>query len=336
MTNPVRIGLIGTGRIGQVHAMSIAGTPGAELTWVCDPFIEGAQKVSEQYAGKVTADPAEVFASGEVDAVVIASPTATHVDLINAAIDAGVHALCEKPIDLDINRVNELWPKAKAAKVTIALGFNRRFDPQFAEIQERVTAGEIGTLEQLTIISRDPAPAPKAYIEVSGGIFRDMTIHDFDMARFFVPDIVEVSAQGANSFSDDIKSVGDFDSVVVTMKGANNELVTIINSRHSSYGYDQRLEAFGSTGMLYAHNVAPTTVAKYSGVEVESRKPYMEFFLERYEHAYRQELVEFIEGIRTGKMINPTFDDGRAALILADAALESATTGKSVKVDLSK
>lgn len=336
MTKPVRIGLIGTGRIGAVHAMSIAGTPAAELTWVCDPFIEGAKKIAEQYGGKVTADPAEVFASGEVDAVVIASPTATHVDLINAAIDAGVHTLCEKPIDLDINRVNELWPKAKAAKVTIALGFNRRFDPQFAEINERVAAGEVGTLEQLTIISRDPAPAPKAYIEVSGGIFRDMTIHDFDMARFFVPNIVEVSAQGANSFSDDIKSVGDFDSVVVTMKGSNNELITIINSRHSSFGYDQRLEAFGSTGMLYAHNVAPTTVAKYSGVEVESRKPYMEFFLERYEHAYRQELVDFIEGIRTGAMTNPTFDDGRAALILADAALESATTGKSVKVDLGK
>lgn len=333
--NKIRIGLIGTGRIGQVHAATVAASANAELTWVCDVFVEGAEKTAAQYGGKVTSDPAVVFASGEVDAVIVASPTSTHVDLISQAIDAGVHVLCEKPIDLDITRVDALRAKAASATIKIALGFNRRFDQQFSEIQKRVAAGEIGNLEQVTIISRDPAPAPKAYLEVSGGIFRDMTIHDFDMARFFVPNITEVTAVGANSFSDDIKSIGDFDSVVVTLKGANNELVSITNSRHASYGYDQRLEAFGSKGALLATNVAPTTVKLYNDSVVEARAPYMEFFLERYAYAYSHELEQFILSIANGEVLNPTFEDGRAALILADAAQLSAETGKTVKVDLS-
>ncbi|MEY4262985.1 MAG: hypothetical protein RLY88_693 [Actinomycetota bacterium] len=332
----VRIGLLGTGRIGLVHAISIAENPNAEITYVADVFEEGAKKFAAQYGGKYTTNTADVFASGEVDAVVVASPTPTHVDLINAAIDAGVHVLCEKPIDLDIARVDALREKANTAKVNIALGFNRRFDQQFNEIHARTAAGEIGTLEQLTIISRDPGPAPKAYLEVSGGIFRDMTIHDFDMARFFVPNIVEVTAIGANSFSQDIKDLGDYDSVTVTLRGDNNELVTIVNSRHASYGYDQRLEAFGSEGALLATNVSPTTVKLYNNKTVEGRNPYMEQFLERYAFSYRRELALFIEGIQTGKNLNPTYEDGRAALLIADAATESAKTGKSIKIDLSK
>lgn len=332
MSDKYRVGLIGTGRIGQVHAGSISDNPQAELTWVCDPFIEGAEKIAAEYGGKITANSDEVFASGEVDVVIVASPTPTHVDLINDAIDAGVHVLCEKPIDLDIARVDSLRKKAADAKTMIALGFNRRFDPQFEEIHTRVKGGELGTLEQLTIMSRDPAPAPQAYIAVSGGIFRDMTIHDFDMARYFVPDIVEVCAMGANAFSDYIKEEGDFDSAVVTLRGANNELINIINSRHASYGYDQRLEAFGSKGMLYAQNVGETTVQKYGGDVVEARSPYSEFFLERYAISYRRELDLLFSSIREGSLRNPSFEDGRAALILANAALESAQTGKVVDV----
>ncbi|MEY4437413.1 MAG: hypothetical protein RL100_877 [Actinomycetota bacterium] len=332
----VRIGLLGTGRIGQVHAISISENPNVELTYVADVFVDGAKKFSEQYGGKFTADPAEVFASGEVDAVVVAAPTPTHVDLISAAIDAGVHVLCEKPIDLDIARVDSLREKANAAKTIVALGFNRRFDQQFNEIHARTQAGEIGNLEQLTIISRDPSPAPKAYLEVSGGIFRDQTIHDFDMARFFIPEIIEVSAMGANSFSDEIRDLGDYDSAVITLRGSKNELVTIINSRHASYGYDQRLEAFGSKGALLATNVSPTTVKLYNDETVEGRNPYMNFFLERYAFSYRRELELFVEGIQTGKNLNPSFEDGRAALIIADAATESAKTGKPIKVDLKK
>ncbi len=242
--------------------------------------------------------------------------------------------LCEKPIDLDIANVERLRAKANASKIIIALGFNRRFDQQFAEIHERVLAGEIGHLEQLTIISRDPAPAGKDYLAVSGGIFRDMTIHDLDMARFFVPNIVSVYAAGANTFSQDIKDLGDYDSAVVTLRGSNNELISITNSRHAAYGYDQRLEAFGDKGALLATNVAHTTVKKYSADSVEARKPYLDFFLERYAFSYRNELALFIQSISTGETLNPTFDDGRAALILADAATESARTGKTIAVNL--
>lgn len=330
----IRIGLIGAGRIGIVHSGSIVDTKGAELTWVCDPFVENAQKLGDKYGAKVSSDPIEVINSGEIDAILIASPTPTHVDLIDAGIDAGLHIMCEKPIDLDINRVEKLRDKANSANVNISLGFNRRFHPQFETINNRVKAGDIGNLEQLIITSRDPGPAPQAYIAVSGGIFRDMTIHDFDMARYFIPRIVEVSATGANSFCDYIAEENDFDSVTVTMKGANNELVTIINSRRANYGYDQRLEAFGSEGMLIASNVTPTTVQHFNASHAEQRESYIDNFLELYAVSYRRELALFVEGVRTGKQLTPTFDDGRAALILADAAHESAHTGKSVKVDV--
>ena len=232
------------------------------------------------------------------------------------------------------NAFDAMLEKANSAKTNVSLGFNRRFDPNFESIHQRVQAGEVGTLEQLVITSRDPGPAPREYIAVSGGIFRDMTIHDFDMARYFVPNIVEVTARGANTFCDYIKDEDDFDSVNVVMRGSNDELITIINSRHASYGYDQRLEAFGSKGALLATNVSPTTVKLYNDVTVEGRNPYMNFFLERYAFSYARELELFVEGIQTGKNNNPTFDDGRAALILADAATESAKTGKAVKVNL--
>lgn len=333
MTDTFRVGLIGTGRIGLVHAGSIADTKGAELSYIADPFVDGAHKLAAEFGGKVTDNPLELLNSGEVDVVVIASPTPTHVDLISAAIDAGVHALCEKPIDLDIARADALREKVATAKTHVALGFNRRFHPQFAEINARVAAGEIGALEQLTIISRDPGEPPASYIAVSGGIFRDMTIHDFDMARFFLPNIVEVSAQGSNSFSEPIKGEGDFDSAVVTLRGANDELVTIINSRRAAYGYDQRLEAFGSNGALFAQNVTRTTVEKYGAEEVGGAKgPFIENFLELYAVSYRSELQLFLEGIRAGAVHNPDFEDGRKALILANAAQQSAETGQVVDV----
>ena len=334
MTQKIRIGLIGTGRIGQVHAASIADSKLFELTYIADTFIAGAERMSQQYGGKVTDDPEVLLTSGEVDAILIASPTPTHVGLIRRGIELGIHVLCEKPIDLDIARVDELRQAAAGAKTVIALGFNRRFDPNFAAVQARVAAGELGKLEQLIIISRDPAPAPQEYIAVSGGIFRDMTIHDFDMARFFIPNIVEVSATGTNSFCDYIKAENDFDNVTVTMRGANEEIVTIINSRHASFGYDQRIEAFGEAGMLVASNVQANTVRAYKADSVETSDPYPNFFLERYAEAYRRELNDFGQSIMTGNVTNPTYEDGRAALVLADAALESALTGKAVKVSL--
>ncbi|ROS23492.1 myo-inositol 2-dehydrogenase/D-chiro-inositol 1-dehydrogenase [Rathayibacter sp. PhB127] len=331
---PLRFGLIGTGRIGQVHAANIAADPEATLAWVCDPFVDGANAVAARYGGTVTTDAAEMFASGEIDAVLIASPTATHVDLLEAAISAGIPALCEKPIDLDIARVDALLPRVTSSGVAIALGFNRRFDPAFAEARARVAAGEIGALEQLSIISRDPAAPPAAYIGVSGGIFRDMTIHDFDMARFFLPDIVEVTATGTTTFDPGAREHGDFDTAVVTLRSASGALVSITNSRHSSVGYDQRIEAFGADGSIEVANALTSLVSVSNGTSVQAKPPYQDFFLERYSVAYRAELSEFIKLARGQESTSPTFADGRAALVLADAAARSAVERVSVSVEL--
>ncbi|MGW9020514.1 inositol 2-dehydrogenase [Leucobacter chromiiresistens] len=333
---PVRIGLVGTGRIGQVHAASIAASPEAVLSWVADPFIAGASAVAERYGAIATESAERLIASGEVDAILIASPTPTHVGLIEASVRAGLPVLCEKPIDLDIARVDALRPLVAASGVPVALGFNRRFDPNHASARARVRAGEIGALEQLLIISRDPAAPPAEYIGVSGGIFRDMTIHDFDMARFFTGDdrIVAVSATGTRTFDAGAREHGDFDTAVVTLQTESGAIVTIVNSRHSAIGYDQRMEAFGATGMLQVGNPQQNTVVLSNGDAVEARPPYPEFFLERYATAYAAELGEFVRLVRGEPSTSPTFDDGRAALILADAAQRSAETGATVGVEL--
>lgn len=336
MTNsPLRFGLIGTGRIGLVHAASIAASANTTLSWVCDPFIEGAKTTAADYGGRVTDSAEELFASGEVDAVLIASPTATHVDLIAAAIDAGIPALCEKPIDLDITRVDSLRARVASSGVPIALGFNRRFDEGFAEARARVMAGEIGALEQLSIISRDPSAPPAAYVAVSGGIFRDMTIHDFDMARFFVPDIEEVTAFGTRTFDPGAREHGDFDTAVTVLRAASGAIVTITNSRHSAVGYDQRIEAFGAEGMLQVANQGTSLVSLSTSTTVEGKPPYRNFFLERYAGAYAAELEEFVKLARGEKSTSPTFEDGRAALLLADAAQRSAEQHVAVTVDFS-
>lgn len=332
---PLRIGLIGTGRIGQVHAASIHANPDTELTLTADPFIESAENVASRYGGRAVPSPGEIFSSGIIDAVLIASPTATHVDLIADSVNTGIPALCEKPIDLDINRVEALRPIVRDSGVPVALGFNRRFDPGFADARARVAAGEIGHLEQLSIISRDPSAPPADYVKVSGGIFRDMTIHDFDMARFFLPNIVEVRAIGSRLFDEGAGEHGDFDTALTILRADNGAQVTITNSRHSAIGYDQRIEAFGAKGILQVAN-SPTSLVSLSTREhVESKPPYQEFFLERYAQAYAAELSEFVALVRGQGATSPTFEDGRAALILADAAQRSATEGTTIAVDLS-
>ncbi|MCU1403793.1 MAG: putative myo-inositol dehydrogenase [Glaciihabitans sp.] len=332
--HPLRFGLIGTGRIGQVHAASIAADPGAELAWIADVFVEGARTTAARYGGKATDDVNELLVSGAVDALLVASPTPTHTDLISRAVEAGIPVLCEKPIDLDIDRVEELRPRVNASGVAVAIGFNRRFDPAFASVRARVEAGEIGALEQLAIISRDPSAPPADYVGVSGGIFRDMTIHDFDMARFFLPDIVEVTAVGSTLFDAGARTHGDFDTATTVLRSSTGATVSITNSRHSAVGYDQRLEAFGARGMLQVAN-AGTSLVSFSGASiVEARPPYQDFFLERYAEAYAAELREFIKLARGEASTSPSFDDGRAALILADAAQRSATEHIVVAVDL--
>ncbi len=328
----LRIGVIGAGRIGIVHSASVNDTAGAEIALIADAVEESAAKLASQYGAKHTTNIDDVFTKGDVDAIIVGSPTATHVDLISRAIDAGIHVLCEKPVDLDINRANSIKEKVAKAKTNVSIGFNRRFDPNFAAVHARVKAGELGNLEQLILTSRDPAPPPQAYIAISGGIFRDQVIHDFDIARFFVGEIAEVSTFATNAFSSEIKAEGDFDTAVTNLRSVDGKLVSIINSRHASYGYDQRLEAFGEKGMLQFSNLTPTTIKSFKAGHSEQADPYLDFFLERYAASYRKELALFIESIETGKQLNPSYEDGCKALILADAATESAKTGKVLKL----
>jgi myo-inositol 2-dehydrogenase/D-chiro-inositol 1-dehydrogenase len=328
----VRLALIGCGRIGRVHADSIDVHPRAELAYVYDPVEDAAREVGSRFGAPWGTDVDAVFDDASVDAVVVASPTPTHVDFLTRAVRAGKAVLCEKPIDLDLARVDACRAEIGALADRVMVGFNRRFDPSFRDIRTRVAAGEIGTLEQLTIISRDPAPPPVAYVAVSGGLFRDMTIHDFDMVRYLLGEVVEVIATGANLISDEIEATGDIDSAVVVLRGADGGLCSITNSRRCAFGYDQRLEAFGERGMLSAANQLPTSV-RFSGAEhTEVAAPYHNFFLDRYTPAYRAEMDHFVTAVETGSVPSPGFDDGRAALVLADAANESLRTGTTVKV----
>jgi myo-inositol 2-dehydrogenase/D-chiro-inositol 1-dehydrogenase len=326
-------GLFGAGRIGRVHADSLAVHPRAELATVYDPIEAAALEVATRLGATATGDANAILDDPGIDAVIIASPTPTHVDLLTASVRAGKAVLCEKPIDLDLARVDACWTQIESKNATIMVGFNRRFDTSFADMRDRVARGEIGRLEQLIITSRDPAPAPAAYIASSGGLFRDMTIHDFDLARFFLGEVVEVQAMAANLIEPYIAEAGDVDSAMVLLRGAGGELCQIVNSRRCSFGYDQRLEAFGAEAMLTAGNQTATSV-RWSGASgTETAAPYLNFFLDRYAPAYRAELDHLITCVEQGLPPSPGFADGRAALVLADAANESLKTGRAVRID---
>jgi len=322
----LNIAVIGAGRIGHVHAKTIAAHPGATLALVADPFGDAAQKLAEVYGARHTTDVDSVFTDEGVDAVVIGSPTPLHIPHLLAAAKAGKAVLCEKPIALDMKDVEAARDELNAVSVPVMFGFNRRFDPSFAAVHAQLEEGKIGGLENLLIISRDPSAPPAEYVKVSGGIFRDMTIHDFDMARFFLGDIVEVHAY------EEIREAGDFDAAVVTLKNADGVVATIVNNRKCSAGYDQRLEAQGSTGTLNADNIRATTVRLSNAEVTDAAEPYLDFFLQRYADAYRIELTAFIDAVVAGTKPTPSIDDAIEALRLAEAATESAKTGKPVSL----
>ncbi|QPR40946.1 inositol 2-dehydrogenase [Brevibacterium casei] len=329
----LRFGLIGTGRIGKVHAANIAALPETTLSRVADPYLAGAQAMADEHGAIASADPLEAIGAGDLDAVIIASPTSTHADLIAAAIEARIPILCEKPIDLDIARVDELAPTVEESEVPFAVGFNRRFDRSFAAARERLLDGDIGELEQLSIISRDPAPPTIENLRTTGGIFRDQTIHDFDMARFFAPDIVEVFATGSQLFDEGAADLNDFDTAMVVMRTAGGAQISITNSRHSAIGYDQRIEVFGGRGMLEVGNAGTSLVRYSNSSSVQAGSPFQHFFLERYADAYIDELREFCKLVRGERSRCSTFEDGREALVLANAAELSAREGRAVKID---
>jgi len=262
-----------------------------------------------------------------IDAVIIGTPTTTHYDLIHAAAAAGKAIFCEKPIDLSVARIHDCLAAVEKAGVPFMTAFNRRFDPNFAHLQAQIEAQVIGNVELVTILSRDPSPPPIGYVKTSGGIFRDMMIHDLDMARFLLgEEPVSLTAAASCLVDPEIGEAGDFDTAVVTLKTASGKLCQISNSRRATYGYDQRIEVHGSLGMLRADNMLETTV-ELSNAAGMCKAPTQPFFLERYAAAYRAEMVHFVTALETCKAVMPTGQDGLKAQILADAADAGARDG---------
>lgn len=321
----------GAGRIGQIHAGNIAQHPRARLKTVVDVDARAAAALAERYGAAVGSRDTALSDSG-IDAVLIASSTDTHADLVEAAARAGKPVLCEKPLDLDRKRAELCAETARKAGIPLMLGFNRRFDPNFAKLHKQLREGRIGRLEMLTITSRDPGPPPLDYVKVSGGLFRDMMIHDFDMARWLLgEEPTEVFAAASSLVDSAIGGVGDVDTAVVTLKTAAGTLCQITNSRRATYGYDQRIEALGALGMLRAGNVVESTLEFAGAAGIVGEKP-LHFFLERYAAAYRHELDHFIDALENKRAPMVTGADGVRALVLAEAALESSRTGKAVSV----
>jgi myo-inositol 2-dehydrogenase/D-chiro-inositol 1-dehydrogenase len=329
----IKFAVLGCGRIGRMHAINLAKHPRAELAWVYDVAGSAAASVAEATGARQAKDGDEVFSAKDVDAVLIASSTNTHLDLLERAVEAGKAVLCEKPIDLDLAKVDACWERIKGRNATIMTGFNRRFDPSFMALRARVLQGEIGKLEQLVITSRDPGPPPVAYIQVSGGLFRDMTIHDFDMTRYLAGEIVSVFAVGANLVDPAIKQAGDIDAAMIILESADGTLCHINNSRRCSYGYDQRIEAFGELGMLQAANQRATSIQAWGSKATEAKDPVLDFFIERYTPAYMAEIDHFVDCCERGVTPLAGYREGREALRLADAALESMKTGRTVRLD---
>ncbi|MBY4627995.1 inositol 2-dehydrogenase [Rhizobium croatiense] len=329
----IRFGVIGAGRIGKVHATTIAANPNAKLAYVADAFKASAEELAARTGAEV-AEAEDVINSSNVDAILIATPTPSHADLIEAAARAGKAILCEKPVSLSVDRINACLEIVENNRSTLMIGFNRRFDPNFASLEARLRRGDIGAIEIVTITSRDPAPPPADYVKSSGGLFRDMMIHDFDMARFLVgEEFVVVNALGSSLVDKAIGAEGDVDTAAVQMQTASGRIAVITNSRRATYGYDQRIEVHGAAGMLAAKNIAATSV-ELSNANGVSGDPVQHFFLERYAQAYANEINAFIEAIDSGNPSpRPGGLDGLQAQKLAEAATVSWQTGRPVAVD---
>ncbi len=330
----IRIAVLGCGRIGAMHADNIAAHPSARLVAVQDINEAAAKAAAASTGARVMATAAEVFASPDVDAVLIATATDTHADLLEQAVAAGKPILCEKPIDLSLARVNRCAAVISGAKIPIQLGFVRRFDPGHKAVHDAVRAGDIGELHQVVITSRDPGLAPEAYLRVSGGIFRDMTIHDFDMARFILGEEPEsVFATGSRLVAPALmEKLDDFDTVTVVMTTASGKQAIITNSREALYGYDQRVEAFGSKGMAESGNRRPHEMLLSGKGFSHHAAPLLHFFIERYKEAFDAEIDAFVKAVETLQPPVVGFDDGRRALVLAEAALKSIAEGRIVKI----
>ena len=330
----IKIGLIGAGRIGKLHAENLAShIPNAKLVALADPELKLAKTVADNFNIPYHFDDYHhIIDHPEIDAVIICSPTNTHTQIIQEAANAGKHIFCEKPIDFDLDRTLKSLEIIKKNGIKFQVGFNRRFDPNFQSVENKILQGDIGDLHILRITSRDPAPPPISYIEVSGGIFLDMMIHDFDMARYLVKsEVVEVYAAGGIMVDNAIGEAGDIDTATVILKFANGALGTIDNSRQAVYGYDQRIEAFGSKGMIRAENVATDTCI-VSNDKGSHQPPLPHFFLDRYKSSYLTEMIKFLLCIENDSMPEVIGNDGLKAMEIALAAKESYLMNRPIKI----
>lgn len=325
----LRVGLLGAGRIGKVHAQTIAAHPGSRLSAVSDALPEAAEALAGAFGAAVRGSD-EIVADPDIDAVLVATPTDTHSDLIEAATAAGKPVLCEKPVDLSLARARACHAAAAATGQPVMIGFNRRFDPNFSALKAAMQAGEIGKAELLSITSFDPAPPPVAYVKVSGGLFRDMMIHDFDIACWIMGGAPEVvSAMGSAIVDAAIGAAGDVDTAAVTMTWSDGRIAVIRNSRRAVYGYDQRIELLGAEGLLQAENMVDNTLRKSTVDGVQSAKP-LYFFLERYMPAYRIEWRAFVDALAGGNSMPVSMEEGVTALAVAEAATRSHQSGERV------
>lgn len=330
----IRVGLIGAGRIGTLHIEHLAqNIPEVELVTICSLNLANVKSLAEQYnVPKMTTDYNTLLADPQIDAVLITASTNTHVEMSQAAAKAGKHIFCEKPISLDLAQIDETLAIVEKAGVKFQVGFNRRFDASFKRVREAVASGEIGEPHIMRITSRDPAPPPIEYVKVSGGIFLDMTIHDFDMARYLIGDeVVEVYAAGGVRVDPKIGEAGDIDTTVITLRFQNGVIGTIDNSREAVYGYDQRVEVFGSKGMVTAVNPLTDTVTFSSSDGSRAASPPY-FFVERYKPAFLSELQAFFTCIQEDTLPAVTGADGRAPVVIGFAALKSLRENRPVRL----
>lgn len=327
----IKFALFGAGFIGSIHGANIAANPRAKLAYVYDVYTEAAEKLAARFGAKVAASPDEIWGS-DVDAVLIASSTNTHADLLSRAIKAKKAVYCEKPIDLDINRVKEVVQEAHQAELPILIGFSRRFDPNHLGVREAVQSGEVGKVEMMHLTTRGPQPPPIGYIKVSGGQFRDQTIHMFDLIRWITAeDPVEVYAAGAVLIDPAIGEAGDIDTSMLILRMPGGALCHIDNSRRSNYGYDERIEVFGSKAMVQSRRKPTREVSLYTGTKVVSDGLHPGWF-ERMEPSFRLALDAFITAVEGGDADYPTLLDGLRAQLIAEAAIESLQTNRPVKI----
>ena len=331
----LQLGIIGAGRIGRVHVQSLRTLDGVRLNALADPFLpeETAAWAKEQGAAQVTKDYREILADPAIDAVLICSSTDTHAPISLEALAAGKHVFCEKPIDHDLDRIHAVMDAVERTGLCYQVGFNRRFDHNFRAVRQAVAAGKIGTPQLIKITSRDPEPPGPDYIRVSGGLFMDMMIHDFDMVRYLAGcNAAELYAEAAVLVDPAIGEAGDVDTAIVTLKMENGALAVIDNSRRAVYGYDQRCEVFGSAGMAASGNDAPSTLQLSTARGVCAEKP-LWFFLERYTQAYADELRSFVSAITARTPAEVTADDGLQSVRMAMAAKRSLLERRPVRLD---